>query len=286
MRKVRLGLALGGGGARGYAHLGVIKVLQKTGISIDILAGSSMGAVVGAAWATGYSIAEMESIARNTRWGELLRLTDITFPRHGLILGRRLEDYYFSLIGGRKFAELRKPLTVVACDLISGDEVRLRSGPLARALRASTAIPGIFAPVFLDDRVLVDGCVVSPVPLLAAVEMGASVVIAVDVGTARDRPAAAFRAGEICCRLLFRHGRDWYPESRPPGFLGIVERSLMLNRQRNSRLDSPCGAVTVLLIKPRVERVRWYEFQRVDECVAAGEEAGRRVLDQLQKLIE
>lgn len=283
----RVGLALGGGGARGYAHLGVLKVLREAGVPVSILAGSSMGAVVGAAYAAGYGVAEMERMARNTRWGELLRLADVAFPRRGLILGQRLEEYSADLLGGRTFAELEKPLVVTACDLACGDEVRLRSGPVATALRASTAIPGIFAPVFLEGRVLVDGCVVSPVPFLAALEMGASVVIAVDVGAGRNSSSLAWRAGEMCCGLIFRDARDRSPEARPPGYLSILGRSLLLCRQRDGRRSvPPRGAAAVFFIKPRVEGIRWYEFQRVDECVAAGEEAGRRVLRQLQMLID
>lgn len=288
MNKVRVGLALGGGGARGYAHLGVLKVLHRASVPIDLLAGNSIGAVVGAIYAAGYDLKEMEKMARRTRWGELLRLADLTLPADGPIRGRRLEEFFAALIGGRGFAELEKPLTVTACDLVSGTEVRLRSGSLPRALRASTAVPGIFAPVFWDGRILVDGGVVNSVPLLAAAEMGPPVVIAVDVSAAQDHAGLVLRVGNVCSGLLSRNGRDWCPDSRPPGYLGIVGRSLRLGLQRNNcQPAQPEGsAVTVVYLRPRVGRVRMFDFQRVDECIAAGEEAGRLALPQLQKLLE
>ncbi|MDN5345084.1 MAG: hypothetical protein PWQ18_1198, partial [Clostridia bacterium] len=203
-KRPRIGLALGGGGARGYAHLGVLKALQEADIPVDVIAGTSMGAVVGAAYATGHQIEELVDMALQMRWRHLLALADPTLPRQGMIAGNRLERYFETLTRERDFNQLAKTLVVVATDITTGEEVRLNSGPVARALRASTAVPGVFCPVESGDRLLVDGSITTPVPVRVAADAGAEVVVAVDVCSPVDRTDVLVQAWKWFMEIPFR----------------------------------------------------------------------------------
>jgi len=290
----RIGLALGGGGARGYAHLGVLKALQEANIPVDVIAGTSMGAVVGAAYATGYRIEELMDIALQMRWQRLFGLADPTIPRQGVIAGNQLEKYFEALTRGREFNQLEKALIVVATDIATGEEVRLNSGPVARALRASTAVPGIFCPVKSGQRLLVDGSVTTPVPTAAALEAGVAVVVAVDVCSPVDRTDVLVQAWKWWKDIP---SRKTYRLVGAPGFLrllkpvlpasiNIVGRSLELY-DRYMKVPLPgTPPAHYWLLKPAVGNVRWYEFHRVRECIQAGEAVGRQAVEQIDALLK
>ena len=181
-RKPELGLALSGGGARGLAHIGVLKVLEAYDLQPDYLAGTSMGGVIAAAYASGMSLDEMEQIALEyaaTR--KLLQLADPTIPRNGLFQGNRLQTFFDQHLQGRTFADLRIPLTLVAVDLNSGQEIHIREGLVADALRATVSIPGLLPPVERDGHRLVDGGLLNNLPVDVVREMGADVVLGVDI---------------------------------------------------------------------------------------------------------
>jgi NTE family protein len=181
----KLGLALGSGSARGWAHVGVIRALTDHGIVPDVVAGCSMGAMVGAAFAAG-RIEELEAWALSLDGRGVFGLLDIGL-RGGLIKGNRLLDFFEGHIRGRQFSELVVPFTAVAADLASGQEIWLREGKVSDAVHASCAVPGLFQPVLRDGRYLIDGSVVNPIPVSLCREMGADVVIAVDLGSDRGR---------------------------------------------------------------------------------------------------
>jgi len=286
-KRPRVGLALGGGAARGYAHLGVLKALDEANIPIDVIAGTSMGSVVGAACAAGYPIDELVDIALKMRWRQLFALADPTLPRQGMIAGNRLEKYFASLTGGREFNQLEKDLIVVATDISNGEEVRLNSGPVARALRASTAVPGIVCPVESGGRLLVDGTITTPVPVSAVREAGVDVVVAVDVSSPVDRTDLLVNAWKRLKGLPFRQtyflagvaGFLGLPKPGWPESISIVSRSLEL---RDSRVTSPpTHLVHYWLVRPEVHNIRWYEFHKVLECIRAGEAVGRQVAEQI-----
>ncbi|MEW6459132.1 MAG: patatin-like phospholipase family protein [Bacillota bacterium] len=290
----RIGLALGGGGARGYAHLGVLKAFREANIPIDVIAGTSMGAVVGAAYASGYRIDELIDMALQIRWRRLVSLADPTIPRQGVIAGNRLEKYFDALTMGREFNQLEKTLIVVAADIATGEEVRINSGPVARALRASTAVPGIFCPVKSGRRILVDGSVTSPVPLAAAAEAGAAVVVAVDVCSPVDRTDVLVQAWK-CWKEM--PSKKAYRLTGAPGFwrflkpvlpesVNIVSRSLDLYDRYVNTSPRVTPSVRRWLLRPAVEDVRWYEFHRVRECIQAGEAVGRQAADQIKALLK
>lgn len=286
-----VGLALGGGGARGYAHLGVLKALCRVGIPVDIIAGTSMGAVVGAAYAAGHGVEEMQAIALSMHWQDLLRLADITFPRRGVIAGGRLEHFFAMLTGNKEFHELRTTLKVVATDIVTGEEVHLTTGSVARALRASTALPGIFCPVRIDNRILVDGSLVAPVPAAALMEMNPLVLIVVDVSSPVDNAGILLKT-----RQWFKYkfqssstqSKLWRPLSRVvPESLIYVNRSLELCSKSSPSRECPvpAGGVTII-VRPAVQEIKWYELHQASKCIKAGEIAGTKAAEYLVSLYE
>ncbi len=286
-----VGLALGGGGARGYAHLGVLKALYRAGISVDIIAGTSMGAVVGAAYAAGHGIEEMQAIALSMRWHYLLQLADITVPRRGIIAGCRLEHFFAMLTDNKEFHELKTTLKVVATDIVTGEEVRLTTGSVARALRASTALPGIFCPVRIDNRILVDGSLVAAVPTAAVMEMNPLVLIVVDVSSPVDNAGILLKARKWFKQklpVLATRSGLWQPLSRVvPESLIFVNRSLELcSKSSPDRYwPIPTGGVTIV-VRPAVQNIKWYELHQASRCIKAGEIAGTEAAKYITSLFE
>lgn len=172
-------LVLGGGSARGLAHIGVLKVLEHAGIPVDMVVGTSMGSLIGAAYAAGIDLQEMEAKARRF---SAKRLLDPTMPKMGLLAGDQLEKTIAELLGHRRFRDCRIPLAVVTTDIETGDEVVYREGDLTKIVRASCSWPGIFNPVRIDGRLLSDGGIKNSVPTKIARGLGAQYMIAVDVG--------------------------------------------------------------------------------------------------------
>lgn len=176
----RLGLALGSGGARGSAHVGVLKVLEEHGIVPDVIAGSSMGAQVGGAYAAGVPVADLEDLFRSSSSGRVIRTLMPTIPWSGWSSGREVSRFLRRLVGDRRIEDLPIPYAAVATDLQSGLPHAIESGPLASAIRASLSVPGLFTPVWIDEHLLIDGGVSNPLPIDVARRLGADVIIAVD----------------------------------------------------------------------------------------------------------
>jgi len=261
----RLGLALSGGGARGLAHIGVLKVLAREGIPMDCLAGTSMGGVIAAAYATGMSPAEIESEALvTTRWRRLASLADLSLPRQGLFRGHRLLAYFERHLGQRTFADLDVPLALVTVDLNTGQEVILREGPVALAVRATVALPGLLAPVEVDGRRLVDGGLLNNLPADVVRQMGAQVVIAVDVSA---------KHGDV-----WRNHVRWAPETVVETIQVLGESlSVMVSTINEEKLTR---ARPEVLIRPAilagVNVVAGYH--RAKELIDAGERAAEAAL--------
>jgi NTE family protein len=186
-----LGLALSGGGARGIAHIGVLKALEKADIKIDFLSGTSMGGLVAAAYASGLSATEIEEISKEYgKLRNLWRLADPTLPRQSVFQGKRLQAFFEETLKVESFEELCIPLTLVAVDLNSGQEVHFKNGSVAQAVRATVAVPGLLAPVEEEGQCLVDGGLLNNLPSDVVREMGADVVLAVDVFAGSDGDAS------------------------------------------------------------------------------------------------
>lgn len=184
-KRPKVGLVLSGGGARGFAHIGVLKVLSAAGYKIDLIAGTSMGAIIGAAYAGGYAPETIEELAiKFSRLKEIIKLLDINPPRKGLLVGNRVKKYLEKIFKEQPlFSDLSIPFGLNAVDLISGREITFYSGELLPAIMASISIPGIFAPVKLNEYYLVDGGLLNNLPVSIARSMGADIVIAINVET-------------------------------------------------------------------------------------------------------
>ena len=182
-RPPRIGLALGGGAARGFAHIGVIQVLEEAGIRLDLVVGTSAGSLVAALYASGKTGAELGTLAQSMDEGAI---TDWSFPGRGLIRGDALARYVRDQTAGRTIEQMRLPLGIVATDLDSGLPILFQRGDTGAAVRASSAVPAVFQPVRIGNREYVDGGLASPVPVRFARQMGADLVIAVDITTPPD----------------------------------------------------------------------------------------------------
>ncbi|HWI64397.1 MAG TPA: patatin-like phospholipase family protein, partial [Symbiobacteriaceae bacterium] len=209
----RVGLVLGGGVVRGTAHVGVIRAFEEEGIPIDCLVGTSSGSLVGALYAGGLDWRELAEIARNLSWFDM---AEPVWPRGGFVTNRRMRRFLDSHIGPVTFDKLRIPFAAVAADANTGQEVVLKEGRVADAVRGSTAIPGLFRPVEVGGRLLVDGVVVNNVPAGVARAMGADLVVAVDVteygfsaGAPRSVAEAVMRAFDIMTRQTITTSLEW-----------------------------------------------------------------------------
>ncbi|MBW3012324.1 patatin-like phospholipase family protein [Candidatus Woesearchaeota archaeon] len=174
----KLGLALGAGAARGMAHIGVLKAFDEAGIKVDAISGSSIGAVVGALYACGYSAKQIEELALSTEWKSLI---DFTAPKTGFIAGRKVENYLRNLLKCKNFEDLKTDFYVIATEVNKGERVVITKGDIARAARASISISGVLSPVKCDDMLLVDGGFIDPVPVDVLREKNIHKIIAVDL---------------------------------------------------------------------------------------------------------
>ena len=248
--RTRVGIALGGGFARGIAHLGVLRVLEQEHIPVDYIAGTSAGAMLAIAYASGHPIHEIVAQARATRFKDFgnWRLSWM-----GLASNQKLEHYPRKYLGVSTFEELRIPLAIAATNLGTGEPVYFTSGPLGPALRASCAYPGMFVPVELEGRVLVDGFLAAPVPVEALRKMGADVVIAVFLEAANNR--------------------------KPESIVDVIGLSFAI-LQRHADLEWRRAADVI--IEPSVKDFLWDDFEKASELIAAGEAAARAALPKIR----
>ena len=185
-----VGLALGAGAAKGFAHIGVLEALEKAGVRIDMIAGSSMGAIVGGGYASGLSVEELSDVALNSNWLDVLTLIDPIFPTRGFIDGQKIHAFLDELYDHQNIEDLAIPFAATTVDILNGDLYVLNKGNLANAARASSSIPIVFNPLARDDLVLVDGGMIDPVPVDVVRSMGADYIIAVNVLAFSDEKLA------------------------------------------------------------------------------------------------
>jgi len=253
-KKPRIGLALGAGASRGLAHIGVLQVLEEHDIVPDLIAGSSIGAIVGALYASGVSPKMMEGIAENL---DMRMYYDVSIPRLGFVKGDRIEELIRLLTKGRTFDQLNIPLKVTAVDLKSNQSIILDKGEVYKAVRASISIPGIFVPVFDGDKVLVDGGLLERLPTRVVREMGADIIIGVDVG---------YRG---------QHGD-------PSNILGIILQSFEV--MELALVDSVINNDDIY-IYPELADINPMNFDEVNRCVEEGRKATLKVIDDINRKI-
>jgi len=277
LRRPKVGLALSGGGARGLAHIGVLKALEREGIPVDYLAGTSMGGLIAAGYAAGLSAAYMEQEAvRMGRYAQLVRLFDLSLPGAGLVEGKKIEAYLAQHLGERTFEELEIPLALMAVDLQTGEEVALTEGSLVEAVRATISMPGVFVPVYRDGRVLVDGGVLNNLPADVVRRMGADVVIAVDVSIPLEH-LPPFPDGEAGARL---------PLAQVSLAIETLRRSLLVMAAR-IQARKLAQAPPDVLIRPELDCdvTLFGGYNRATEIIAAGERAAEQVLPRIRQYL-
>lgn len=304
----KIGLALGSGGARGWAHIGVINALREMKVPIHCVAGTSMGAVVGAVFAAG-KIEELHHLALHVDWKHAIyHFLDFSFSHAGLIDGSRAADFVAKNVQKTRIEELSVPFACVATDVLTGAEVVFREGNIVVAVRASMAIAGVFTPVRLGEAVLVDGGLVNPLPVNIARELGADVVIAVDVSSdpvvpakpeakradkiARLKklaPAKALPVFERFLENLEKHLQESKFSSLPavkrlrtldemPGVLDISANVLRIYSKQITNMRLKLEPADVL-IQPRLGRLTMLEFHKSVEAIEAGHAEAIKILD-------
>jgi NTE family protein len=296
-RKLRVGLALGSGAARGWAHLGVIRVLEQAGIRPDLVCGTSIGALVGAAYAAD-ELEGFEKWLRGLSIADVISFMDVRM-NGGMIKGERLMEFFRRSFIDRPIEELGIPFAAVATALHTGTEVWLREGSTIDAVRASIALPALFSPVVLEGRILVDGGLVNPVPVSLARAMGADIVIAVDLNSNRlgrhhpDEPEAETPPVVISewRRKLqenlgaFIPGREEDDELKLPSILDVITSSINIMQQRISR-SRMSGDPPDLIVTPRLAQLGLMDFHRSKEAIAEGKRAMEAALPELQVVLK
>ncbi|MEY2191342.1 patatin-like phospholipase family protein [Neobacillus sp. BF23-41] len=255
MEHPKIGLALGSGGARGFAHLGVIKALKDAGIPIHLIAGSSMGALVASFYGAGIDMDRLYKLSTAFKRKYFL---DFTVPKMGFISGKKVKEFIKVFTHGKNIEDLSIPIGIVATDLLTGEKVVFQTGPVANAVRASISIPGIFVPEKYNGRILVDGGVSDRIPVSVAKEMGADIVIAVDVSRVK-------RNAEITSIY------DVIMQS-----IDIMQAEIINNRE----------IAASVMIRPPVEIYSSRAFTNIDEIINLGEEEAKKHLKQIKTVIE
>ena len=290
-RKLRLGLALGSGSARGWAHIGVIRGLEERGIKPDLVCGTSIGALVGAAYASG-ELDRLEEWVTGLAWTTVVRLMDLTW-RGGLIRGTRLFTLFRTILEDREIDELPIPFGAIATELQSGRELWLRHGKVLEAVRASCAMPGLFTPVVRDCTVLVDGGLVNPVPVSMCRALGADLVVAVDLSWGKLGPYRRSREREVTPRetpgWLDKLRPSWVQsksktnENEPsiPSIFDVFLTSLDIVEMRVAR-SRLAGEPADVLITPLLPDFATMDYHRAREAISEG----RAAVDRMGPLLE
>ncbi|MFZ0297677.1 MAG: patatin-like phospholipase family protein, partial [Candidatus Sulfotelmatobacter sp.] len=256
LRVPTIGVALGGGFARGMAHIGVLKVLEQEGIPVRIIAGTSVGALIGACYCSGLSIEELEKVAHSVRFTTFARWT---VSRFGFASNDRMVQFLNRTLKVKTFEELRIPLGITATDFNTGEGVVFHSGSMVDPVRASCAYPGMFLPVEIRGRWLVDGMLSHPVPTSPLHEMGADRVIAVHLRG------------------------QWSKDGAPRHLFDVIGQSFAIAQDQMSHLWR--GAADVI-VEPDVAGFAYDDFKRAGELITAGEIAARQVLPEIRKWLE
>jgi len=251
-----IGLALGGGFARGIAHIGVLKVLEEENIPVGFVAGTSVGALIGAAYCSGVCPADLEKIASKVRFRDLARWT---LSRYGFASNLRMINFLNQILKVKTFEELQIPLAITATDFASGEGVVFRSGPLADPVRASCAYPGVFLPVSINGRLLVDGMLAHALPTAPLREMGADRVIAVSLKS------------------------NWATGDAPKHIFDVIGQCFAIAQNMNSALARQSAD---LVVEPDVTGYRYDDFEHSAELVRLGERFTRAALPEIRKWLE
>jgi NTE family protein len=307
IRRPVIGLALGGGAARGFAHIGIVRTLIAHGIVPNVVVGTSIGAVVGGAYATGH-LDRLEDWARSLQPRNIISYLDIRLNASGLIGGTKLAAELEAAMGPSLIEDLPVKFATVATEVRTGHEIWLTHGRIVDAMRASYALPGIFAPVMVGDRWLVDGALVNPVPVSAARAFGAEIVIAANLSSdvfahsttiyshGQTAEVTVTAAPEVMDPAPPKRGfgkffsaertvkREFFGAAGRPGISTIMVDAFNIMQDRITRARL-AGDPPDLLISPRVGQIGWFDFHRADDLIAHGARAAERAIESIQEAI-
>ncbi len=279
---LKIGVALGGGSARGFAHIGALTALERNGFVPDLIVGTSFGAIVGSLYAAGLTPHEIAGTANSMRWRDLSKVLDFGLHKAALFSGDKLETYLDELVEGRSFSDLKRTLVVVATDLATGEPVNLTSGPLARALRASASMPGVFSPVELNGRFLVDGGLGSPLPLATLEGYDLDIALGIGAGLEEaDSGAIRFAQRWLTTRMgqhVHKTLRD-HPGAHPMRQLGRSLAHTMTAWQTPQVLSEE--ALYVHTNPP----ISWFNFRGAEVAMTAGDAALEGYIPRLKKAL-
>ncbi len=293
-----VGLALGCGAAFGFAHIGVIRVLEQENIPVDVIAGSSIGAVVGALWAAGYDSAAIEKIGKTlsgkSAFSQLVGLGDFSAPHLGFLKGFQISRFLRKYLGHRTFEDLERPLKIVATNLMTAEEVVYDRGDVVDAIRASISIPGILQPVKYKDQFLIDGGVVDPLPVQILNRYGAKKIIAVDVLPSSEDYVQYFRqfkervnpsrhAGTAEKNGIWGKMRRLFKQEYRPNIFTVLMNTIQFMEHRLAQASAREADV---VIHPILQDSHWAEFYSVEKFVQEGERQARHHLPEIKKLVE
>jgi NTE family protein len=270
IKRKKVGLALSGGAARGLAHVGVIAVLHEAGIPIDMIAGTSAGAIMGAVYARHLDTAIMKEYAMDPAWKKRVPMIDPCFPKTGFIKGKKIENLLASFLGGHiKFKDLQIPFACVATDITTGEEIVFNSGSVTEALRASISIPGIFTLTRHRGRYLVDGGLTTPIPVEVVRRMGADFVIAVNVNP------------DVVDRQSIK--TDSKKPNKAPNIFQVLIQSIYITTYSLARTSLDTAD---FVIEPDIADISAGEFVRTPELIDLGESAALAALPEIRKKLQ
>jgi len=306
MTKPKIGIALGSGGARGWCHIGALRVLAEEGIEPNIVAGCSMGALVGAAYIAG-KLDALEEWARALTWRKAAGFVDVSLSAGGLIEGKRVMNFLKGLQDDAPIESFAKPFMAIASDLATGREIWLQKGSILSAVRASISLPGIFSPINLDGRWLLDGGMTNPVPVSACRAMGAEIIIAINPNAnvlephrrlilSEDAEGADALGGDLLDKMFealpngIRQGiKSITPKflgskGDSPGYVDVLSASIdiMTSQILRSRL---AGEPPHVMIRPRLAHLSVLEFNRAEEAIEEGRDAAKKAMPLLREYL-
>lgn len=268
MKKIKVGLALGGGAARGLAHIGVLEVLERERIPIDMIAGTSIGGMVGAFRARGQGSGVMKEMALKLNLMKMLSLADLALPKSGLFGGKAVINLLQKTMGSDiKFDELPIPLALVATDIITGEEVVIKEGSVLEGVRASISIPGIFTVAKWRDRYLVDGGLVNPVPVSVLKDMGADFTIAVNVIPDMGTRVRHFKKAGT---------KEW----KEPNIFNVILQSLYIGTYIIAKASIEGADIA---INPDTAHINPADFHHAEECIRQGEIAAQAAMPEIKR---
>ncbi len=293
---VSIGLVLGGGAAFGLAHIGVLKVLEEEGIPVDMVAGSSMGALIGGLWAVGYHAADLEKMAYEfKKRSNLIKLVDLVFPLSGLISGKAVMLWLHGKFGKRTFRDTKIPLKVVAYDLVHRRDVIIEEGNLVDAVRKSISIPGVFQPIITQDQIIIDGGVMNPLPTNVLVGCDVKKIIAVNVLQTPEDVIKSYEKAQAeihkslqvsfvkePLKYVVNHLMCWANKRFFPNISDIIVRTLEASE---SVIAQQSGRAADIVIHPDLTGLSWYELYQAEELIKRGEDAARKHIDKLRTIV-